>query len=75
MNLHLAADGGLRRSTSIGESGVAREHGLFADFDEKIDKPSRKKAPLGRNLVEIGAEDGSKGGSVHWRWKRKEKKE
>lgn len=57
----------LVRSTSVAESGVAREHGLSTDLDEEMDKLTRVRAALRSGPAEIGAWMGFEGCVVHWR--------
>lgn len=43
------------KSTSVSES-AAREHALFTDIDEEIDKRNKEKTALRNSLAEFGAQ-------------------
>lgn len=57
-------EGGLAKSTSVGEGGVARERGLCTYLDEEVAKIVREKLALARGLAEIGPQNKSEAGCL-----------
>lgn len=54
MVVQLVAERDLFRITDVAESGGAREHSLYTDFDKKVNKLGRDKAALRSDLTRTG---------------------